>query len=283
LMELIDANKEINDLNASIKQCLDHQTEADNELKAVKLRIDDLLSAQNAFDESMQKLENGLDIQIQNETTQILDKYELWMKKTMQLFMEEILQKNESLSQTQKFLILKVFDNEVKSKSSPNVIDKVKTRRKHVSTPSTPMLGQSFTTGISLEQLEQSGSDSSDDETNIVSPHGQNILQINIQQNIFNSANYTKTKTKKRNRKRKSLRLKRQTSNPIKTTSYGAGAEEDILCTIDSPDDNEVVVPGKKLQKRRRSRKRSNSFTVESPSKLKVHAFEFNKPEAYLE
>merc|ERR1712228_1049188 len=98
----------------------------------------------------------------------------------------------QSLIQTQKYLILKILqtkhpsietlkvgyfvENELKSKSNPNVI---KNKKTHIPTPSTPMLGQSFTPIIGLNQLEQS--DSSDDDGLITSPHGRSSsLRINI-------------------------------------------------------------------------------------------------------
>merc|ERR1712232_90078 len=95
-------------------------------------------------------------------------------------------------------------------------------------------------------------------------------------------------KVKKRGRnKHRRLRLKRQISDPIKPSSlygddYGAQADDDhdVLCTIDSPEDNEIVLSKKKVKMRR---KRSNSFTVESPSKLKLHAFNFKKSGSYVE
>merc|ERR1712130_408085 len=110
-------------------------------------------------------------------------------------------------------------ENELKTKSSPNIIKSNRqwNKKSHIPTPSTPLLGQSFTPIIGLNQLEQSDSSDDDGLDRITSPHGRSSsLRINIQQNIYNS-NYTETKSKKRKKKKrpKSLRLINQLSDPI--------------------------------------------------------------------
>ena len=264
------------------------------------------MTEEDEIKENEETLWNDLSERLKDETSQILDteltKYESWLK-TMMLFMEENVQKNEndiqSLIQTQKYLILKILqtktpsietlkvgyfvENELKSKSSPNVI---KNKKTHIPTPSTPLLGQSFTPIIGLNQLEQS--DSSDDDGLITSPHGRSSsLRINIQQNIYNS-NYTETKSKKRTRKKKkrpkSLRLINQVSDPINSSNYQSEGDmdtDDVLCTIDSLNDENS--PKKKPKMRPMRRRRSNSFSADSPSKLKLHGFKFTKSDSYLE
>ena len=261
----------------------------------------------DAVKENEERRWNELSVQLKNETSQILDtqltKYELWLK-TMMLFMEESVEKNEndiqSLIQTQKYLILKVLqlrqppietlkvgyfvENELKSKSTPNVMkatrqwDRKSKKRVHTPTVSTPILGQSFTPIIGLDQLRQSDSSDDDDGIGHISPpHGRSSsLRINIQQNIYN-ASYAERDLTKRGRKKKRrpkrLRLVNQLSDPIKTVNYQSDGDldDDILCTIDPPN-------GGKMPKRTRMRrKRSNSFSAESPSKLKLF------PDSYLE